>query len=191
MKYFVCSYIIFLLLAGACGSKKTTLTGDTRIIENTSTQAKAVTRTDSTASVQLSEAEQKNIDSEAVEQKIRIEFDTEKPINSDTKLPPVQSVEITVKGQKTGENSAKTTEQSSAVNYDRAIIEELNSQTAIDRAEKTTEETASRESQLLKWIAIISTAAAAIFICITVKKALQSTGIISKVVSWIKGLFKK
>ncbi|MDR2652868.1 MAG: hypothetical protein LBC68_11260 [Prevotellaceae bacterium] len=186
MKNSVLIFVVISLLAGACGSKKTVLTGDTRFVENINAQAKATTQTDSTAQIQLSQAEQKNIDSEDYEQKIRIEFDTEKPINSNTKLPPVQSVEIIKKGQKTSDKSAKTTEQSNIINYDKATIDELNNRIQIDSAEKITEETTKKESQFIKWIAVIAVSIAVIFVAVVIRKALKGAGIFT----YIKNLFK-
>ncbi|MDR1347362.1 MAG: hypothetical protein LBJ63_02880 [Prevotellaceae bacterium] len=178
--------VTFLLLAGACGSKKTTLTGNSHIIESVNTQATTITHTDSAAFYHLSQTEQKNIDAEDYGQKIRIEFDTEKPVNEATNLPPVQSVEIITKGQKTSDKSAKTTEQGNLVNYDNATVDELNSRISIDQTEKTVEKVTKKESQFIKWIAVTAVAIAIIFICIVIRKATKGTGLIT----WIKNLFR-
>jgi hypothetical protein len=170
----------------SCGSRKSALTADTRINEQTDVQSAAANRIDSAAFSQVLISEQKNADTEDYEETVKIEFDTEKPLNNATNLPPVKSIEKTNKGKKTAKKAAKTTEQSNAVNYDEYTLKALNSHLNTATEAKITEKTEKKESQMFKWLAWIAIAAAVIFICTVVKKAMKGTGIINR----IKNLFK-
>jgi hypothetical protein len=179
-------YFIFLIVAAACGSKKTALTGNVHATETSNTQTITANHTDSTAHVQTTTNEHRDVNTKDYEEKIKIEFDTEKPLNNATGLPPVKSIEITEKGKKTAEKTTKNTEQANAVNYDEYTLQALNNLYSSEKTEEITEKTEREESQFLKWIMWIGIAAAAIFVCIIVNKMIKGKGLIT----YIKNLFK-
>jgi hypothetical protein len=153
-------YFIFLIVA-ACGSKKTALTGNVHATETSNTQTITANYIDSTAQVQTTTNEHRDVNTKDYEEIIKIEFDTEKPVNSATGLSPVKSIEITEKGKKTAEKTTKNTEQANAVNYDEYTLRALNNLYSSETTEEITEKTERKESQWLKWIMWIS-------ICITI-----------------------
>jgi hypothetical protein len=151
------------------------------------TETSTVDRTTKAATV-ASTVETANVEKQEYESEVKIEFDTEKPINDDTGLPPVKSITTKEKGRKTSEDTAKTSD------YAEDVLKTLNaahnSQTDSTGNNKETEEiteaSETKESQFLKWVAVISLSIAVIFAVITIKKALKGTSVLK----WIKGLFK-
>lgn len=105
--------VLFILVNVACGSKKTAATSFFSNEENKELLTFDKSKIDSVTNekTEAKETEVKSIEKDENESVIKIEFDTEKPLNTETFLPPVKSIEIKQKGQKTAENTAKTVDK--------------------------------------------------------------------------------
>jgi hypothetical protein len=91
-------WLIISLFIIACGTHKKSFTG---FLQNETEAAVSKTETStvdssSKAATFASTVETANVEKQEYESEVRIEFDTEKPVNDDTGLPPVKS--ITTKG---------------------------------------------------------------------------------------------
>ena len=187
MKRFVFFFIILFTICfffGACGSRKSTLASSFSQIETTEVQLVEQSVIDSSAisNTNINTNEVTQINTDEAEFNININFDTDKPINPTTGLPPIKSINATGKAKKTAENTEKTTETNieTETQFKKWLERFLQSQTKIDTKEKITEKTEKKESQLLKWIAIIVVCGTAIIFF------LKSKGILG----WIKKLVK-
>jgi hypothetical protein len=160
MKHLI--YILILLFAFGCGSKKTVITGSASQTETIQVQADRTVHIDSTAHRQVKQVEQTQVNTEDYEQKIKIEFDTEKPLNKATNLPPVKNIEITAKGKKTAANTAKNAVLNDSTTYNTLSAELTDSKVEKHTKTALTEKSERKESQLFKWLAWISICAAVI-----------------------------
>jgi hypothetical protein len=175
-------------MLGACGSRKSTVTSSFLKNETETIQVAEQLTIDSSINQkeQIKETETKQLTIDETEQYIRIEFDTEKPVNTETNLPPVKSIEVKVKVQKTAENTEKTTDIETELNKNVQEWAErfLQSQSKTDTKGQIKEVTEKKESQKLKWIAIMG-------ICGVLITLFLFSEDWKKVVNWIKNLLKK
>jgi hypothetical protein len=147
--------ILFILLFVSCGSKKVISTS--AITQEANVKTAEAIKIDSSAIkiIQSAEEETKQTETETTEQIIKIEFDTEKPLNPETNLPPIKSIEIKAKGLKSAENTAKTTDK----NIENKTNFQEQSESILQDKTKTKEQAKEiiekKESQKLKWTAAI------------------------------------
>lgn len=108
--------LFVLVLFASCGTHKTATKSDSFVQSSEQTQ---MTDTTSVKQVKQSKGEEETIE---VTTTTKTEYDTEKPVNPETRKPPVKSEETTT----TKKENAKRTETSSEINLNKGLSGETN-----------------------------------------------------------------